>query len=170
MKSAEYWIEKLGLKPHAEGGFFAEVYRSPDFISGECLHERYQTNRALATSIYFLITDKSFSAFHRLLSDEIWHFYDGDALALHLLKPDGSLETSLLGKDIQAGQSLQMVMPAQHWFAAEMTTKNAYALVGCTVFPGFEYTDFQLADEAMLLKKYPQHEAIIRRLTRKPFD
>ncbi|ACF14197.1 protein of unknown function DUF985 [Chloroherpeton thalassium ATCC 35110] len=166
MKPVEYWIEQLELEPHAEGGFFKEVYRSPDFVASDGLPNRYQTKRALSTSIYFLITDQEFSAFHRLQSDEVWHFYDGDALALHLLTNDGNLKTARLGKNIEAGESLQLVMPGLHWFAAEMTKPNSYALVGCTVSPGFEYSDFELAEKNELLKIYPQHTAIIQRLTR----
>lgn len=166
MKSAEYWIKALNLQPHPEGGFYKETYKSNERFQSSSLPSRYNDSRPFGTSIIFLITSQNFSSFHQLKSDEVWHFYDGSALALYLISNEGKLETHVLGKNVDRGESLQVLMPHSHWFAGEVAQPESYALVGCTVFPGFEYDDLILGSKKTLCEKYPKHRALITRLTR----
>lgn len=168
MSDAAFWIEHLGLRPHPEGGYFRETYRAAERIAAAALPERFGGERAHATAIYFLLTCDAFSAFHRIRSDELWHFYDGDAVAVAVLDPegDGTLTTVRLGRDPGRGESPQIVVPAGTWFAAEVTSGGSFALVGCTVAPGFDFADFELADRGALLARYPRHQGAIERLTR----
>ncbi len=167
MKEQNFWIQQLQLKPHPEGGYYREVYRSTEQIAKQALPERYATDHCFSTSIYFLLPADSFSAFHRLKSDEIWHFYLGDSVTLFLLTEDGKLHTRRLGNLVEQGEQLQLVIPHGVWFAAQVShPQHGYALLGCTVAPGFEFADFELANQQQLLNQFPQHEKIIKRLTR----
>ncbi|MCE1164390.1 MAG: cupin domain-containing protein [Bacteroidetes bacterium] len=161
---AEKIIKSLNLLRHPEGGYFSEVYRSDEKANG--LDERYIGDHVNYTSIYFLLNENDFSAFHRLKSDEIWHFYDGTALDIHIIGEDGKLETVTLGKDINKGESYQYLVKRGLYFAAEVRDKKSFALVGCTVAPGFEYEDFEMPTREELIKKYPQNEDIINRLSK----
>ena len=114
----------------------------------------------------FFLEAGGFSAFHRIASDELWHFYDGYSLAIYEIKPDGSLTKHLLGKDIENGASLQVLIPAGSWFASRVEVTDGFTLCGCTVAPGFDFEDFELADRDQLITEYPQHEALITSLTR----
>jgi predicted cupin superfamily sugar epimerase len=120
----------------------------------------------VATAIYFLLSGSQFSALHRIKSDEIWHFYAGSSLAVEAIHPDGTRQTWRVGVDLAAGDLPQAVVPAGAWFGAEMIDKRAYALVGCTVSPGFDFADFELAERSALLARFPQHAGVILRLTR----
>ncbi len=160
MLSADFWIEKLQLQPHPEGGYFREVYRSSEVITN--LPQHYQGNRCFGTYIYYLLRSGDFSTFHRILSDEIWHFHVGGTVNKYVLAPDGELSTVTLG--IESGQ-LHSVAPKHHWFAAEVTEPDSYVLLGCTVMPGFEFADFEMANRDQLLTEYPQHAELIERLT-----
>lgn len=162
---AQRWIETLQLQPHPEGGYYRETYRSPQRLMGCCLHE-HEGPRVVATAIYFLLPGGEFSALHRLRSDEMWHFYAGSPLTLHLITPEGDLVQVRLGPNAQNGESFQAVVPAGCWFGATVDDPDGYALVGCTVAPGFEFEDFELGDRQQLLERYPQHREIIERLTR----
>lgn len=168
MSDAAFWIEHLGLRPHPEGGYFRETYRAADRIAASALPARFGAARACSTAIYFLLTRDAFSAFHRIRSDELWHFYDGDTVTLAMLDPngDGTLATASLGRDPGRGESPQVVIPAGAWFAAEIAAGGTFALVGCTVAPGFDFADFELADRAALAATYPRHRDVIERLTR----
>ena len=168
MSDAAFWIERLDLRPHPEGGYFRETYRASETIAAAGLPERFAGARPFATAIYFLLTTDAFSAFHRIRSDELWHFYAGGPVTLAILDADGKgqLATRSLGRDPARGESLQVVVPAGAWFAAEVAPTGAYALVGCTVAPGFDFADFELAARASLLERYPQHRGVIERLTR----
>ena len=163
--NAEYWIEKLKLEPHPEGGYFRQTYKSDLVIVREAL-SGFTGARAASTAIYFLLEGKNFSAFHRLRSDELWHFYAGSPLAVHVIEPAGSYSSILLGSDPEAGQTFQAVVRAGCWFASHVADWKSWALVGCTVAPGFEFADFEMAGREELSAKYPQHEEMIRRLTR----
>lgn len=162
LNSFKEWKSVLDLQPHPEGGAFREVYRAPHDVT---CHQR-DVVRCASTGIYFLLGKNDFSAFHRIESDEMWHFYAGDPLRVVILHEDGSLESIVLGQDILAGQHLQAVVPARCWFAAHVCDGGAYSLVGCTVAPGFEFDDFELACAEQLVQQFPQHEAEIRALTR----
>ena len=156
-------IAKLDLQPHPEGGFFRETYRAAESAPQRSLPDRFAGNRSYCTAIYFLLRGGDFSAFHRIKSDEMWHFYEGSPLAIHHIEK-GKLVTTILGCIDNAVP--QLVVPAGCWFAAEPVNKDAYALVGCTVAPGFDFADFELADRAAISREFPPLKAIINRLTR----
>lgn len=167
-KGAAYWIKKLNLVRHPEGGYFGEIYRSSEIIQAAHLPERFEGSRALSTSIYFLINKDDFSSFHRLRADEIWHFYNGSSLTIYTINPRGILSQIFLGSDFESGEVFQAVVPAGSWFAARVNDPRGFSLVGCTLAPGFDYADFELGVRADLLKLFPQHQTIIRQLTRDP--
>ncbi|MFD0862732.1 cupin domain-containing protein [Sungkyunkwania multivorans] len=165
MNKAKDIIEKLQLQPHPEGGYFRETYRSAGVITEENLGESYQGSRNYCTCIYFLLTSDNFSAFHRINQDEIWHFYDGAPILLHLIAPNGRYSSITIGNALEKAQVPQFIVPGGHWFAAEVPTENTFSLVGCTVSPGFDFQDFDLPMRQMLVEKFPQHKAIITKLT-----
>ncbi len=166
MKSAEYWVDGLGLEMHPEGGFFKEVYRSDESISHEALPTRFTGGRVFSTSIFYLLNKKDISMFHRIKQDELWHFYEGVSLTIHCISADGIYSTFVLGRDIQCGESFQVVVKRGCYFAAEINNKDAFSLVGCTVAPGFDFEDFELPDRKKLIEKFPQHSEIINLFTR----
>lgn len=161
---AKKYIEKLELIRHPEGGYFKEVYRSKETLSKECLNELYIGERNTSTSIYFLLEGENKSHFHKLLSDEIWHFYDGSSAAIYLLK-DGRKEIKKIGLNLDDEEYPQVLIPKNTWFAAETLQKNSFILVGCTVSPGFDFQDFKLAGKDELLKDYPSESELIERFT-----
>lgn len=156
----EELVKQLHLKPHPEGGFYSETYRSSTLVPSP------KGPRPAATMIYFLLTAGSFSAFHRIRSDEGWHHYEGDSVHIHVIHADGSYECITLGKDTTAGEVPQAMVPAPAWFASECIGASGYALVGCTVSPGFDFEDFELAGRDTLLLAFPQYSELIGRLTR----
>jgi predicted cupin superfamily sugar epimerase len=164
--SANYWIEKLQLTQHVEGGAFREVYRSPLTIPRRSLPLFFQGDRSASTSIYFLLTAGQFSAFHRIASDELWHFYFGDPLLIYEIGHSGLLTTHRLGCDPEKGECFQTVVRAGSWFASTPAPGSEYALVGCTVAPGFDFAEFELAECTALAQQYPHHAEVIKRLTR----
>lgn len=165
MNRAKYWIEKLDLTKHPEGGYFKEVYRSDEYMPKTALPARYRAKRNFATSIYFLLEGKEFSSFHRIQSDETWHFYVGSTLELYVLNADGSLTTYLLGRNLEKGENLQVTIPRNHWFGSRVVDATSFALLGCTVAPGFHFDDFELADRSKLLEQFPEQGQIITELT-----
>jgi uncharacterized protein len=213
-KNAEYWIEKLRLEPHPEGGYFRQTYKSemliaptdssavakaatrvgqPEIPDGsqsphpvaESATRAGQPARTASTAIYFLLEGESFSAFHRLRSDEMWHFYAGSPLVVHVIDVAGEYSSILLGNDPGREQVFQALVKAGCWFASEIAPDShsstasfdphrayergrnpAWALVGCTVAPGFEFEDFELAKRQELAREFPQHRELIERLTR----
>lgn len=165
MKTADYWINRLNLKGHREGGYFAESYRSDESISGRNLPLRYGSDRSVATAIYFLLEKDGFSAFHRLKSDETWHFYTGSPFELFVLNAHGDLMHFLLGSNPEAGEVFQLTIPHSHWFAARLVDQISYGLAGCTVAPGFDYNDFELTERKKLTTEFPQHSQLIKELT-----
>ena len=165
-KSATYWIEKLRLEAHPEGGYYRQTYKSDVVIAKEALPAGFTGSRAISTAIYFLLEGENFSAFHRLRSDEIWHFYVGEPMDVHVIEPVGEYSRILLGGDPEAGQVLQAVVRAGCWFASHMVDWKSFAVAGCTVAPGFEFEDFEMGTREELLRVYPHHGGIIARLTR----
>ena len=161
---AEGWIEKLSLIQHPEGGWYREVYRSAENIPQHALAEGFAGERSFCTSIYFLLSGDEFSAFHRIRQDELWHFYDGDGLVVHVIDKAGRYSQKRLGRNPECGESFQQVVEAGDWFGASVPS-GGYALVGCTVAPGFDFTDFEMASREKLLAHYPQHRKIIEQLT-----
>jgi predicted cupin superfamily sugar epimerase len=166
VSDAAFWIERLDLRPHPEGGYYRETYRAAETIASPALPSRFDGARAFSTAVYFLITRDAFSAFHRIRSDELWHFYAGSAVTLTTIDADGTLATASLGCDPTCGETPQVAVPAGTWFAAEVVSPADYALVGCTVAPGFDFADFELGERTSLLRRYPQHRGVIERLTR----
>lgn len=166
-KSPEYWIDKLRLKRHPEGGFYNEIYRSGEEIPAAALPERYNSGRTFYTSIYFLLKENEYSAFHRLQSDEIWHFYTGGPCNIHIISPEGILKQETLGDDIDSDQNFQVIVPHGCWFAANPCSGSSYSLVGCTMAPGFSFEDFDLARYEELSRTFPKYSEIIRRYSRK---
>lgn len=159
-------VDRLGLAPHPEGGFFREVYRAGLAIDHPGI-ESGSTRRSAATHIYFLLPAGDFSAFHRVVpSDEIWHLYAGDPLELHLIHADGRYERRLLTADLSVGEP-ETVVEAGCWQAARVAPGGAWALGGCTVAPGFDFADFEMPPAEELLRLHPEHEAIVRELTRR---
>jgi predicted cupin superfamily sugar epimerase len=166
MKDAKYYIKNLQMQPHPEGGYFKETYRSEEIISKDGLPARFAGDRNISTAIYYLLELGDFSAFHRIKSDECWHFYAGETLLIHMIDNAGNYSCIKLGHDLVDGERFQFVVPAGIWFASEPALNTPFALVGCTVAPGFNFTDFEMADRNELLKDNSQHETIIKRLTR----
>ena len=162
---AAYWIRKLRLAPHPEGGCFRETYRSAEAIRRSGLPARYAGRRAFSTAILFLLKSGDRSCFHRLKSDELWHFHAGDACTIHVISRDGRYSRTQLGPAAGKGECFQAVVPAGEWFGATVAPGGAYALMGCTTAPGFDFADFEMAERGALLKRYPRHRRIIERLT-----
>ena len=163
--TAQSYIQALQMRPHPEGGFFQESYRSEQTMQAPAPGGG-SVQRNVCTAIYFLLEAGNFSAFHRIKSDEIWHFYAGQALEVLELLPDGELCCTRLGPDILRGELPQYVVPADTWFASRVVDGGTFSLVGCTVAPGFDFADFQLARRQELLEIFPQHRQIITELTR----
>ena len=159
-------IERFGLQPHPEGGYFRETFRGADRVVRELTRDAEPgETRSASTAIYYMLCDGAHSAWHRIRSDEVWHFYAGEPIDVHIIDTAGQLLTHRLGNALTHHDAVfQAVVPAGHWFAAELCDPEAFALVGCTVAPGFEFSEFELADMAALTKAYPQHEAVIGRL------
>jgi predicted cupin superfamily sugar epimerase len=161
MTGADRWIRTLKLSPHPEGGYFREAYRSDEVLSGPALPRRYRGRRPFSTAIYFLLRSGEVSKFHRLRSDEVWHFYEGRPLRLHILKPAGAYSAPVLGR----GAKFQLVVPRGAWFGGEVIGRDSFSLVGCTIAPGFDFADFELGRKADLIKRYPSRRSLIERLT-----
>jgi hypothetical protein len=164
--SAQYWIDELRLEPHPEGGYFRQTYRSELIIPHSALPAEFNGSRTVSTGMYFLLEGKDFSALHRLRSDEMWHFYAGTPVMVHQIDRDGSYSQILLGSDPAVGQVFQAVVPAGCWFASHVADWESFAVVGCTVAPGFDFDDFEMGKRAELLRTFPQHRKLVERLTR----
>jgi uncharacterized protein len=157
-------IDRLGLLPHPERGYYAETYRAQSKVESEA----HGGLRTAGTAIYFLVTaDQPATCLHRLKSDEVFHLYESGPLDIVCLFADGSWRVSRLGLDLQAGERPQVVVPAGSWFGTELAPGAAYALVGCTVAPGFEFADFELADGPELAELYPAAATRIVRMYRR---
>lgn len=163
--NAEYWIQKLELQKHPEGGYYRETYRSNDLIKKDGLLSRATDKRNSSTAIYYLLSDKDFSAFHCLKSDEIFHFYHGSPLQVHILTSSGEYQSVLLGDTTAENPLFQLVINQGDWFASEVSQPNSYSLIGCTVSPGFDFSDFELACADKLSQLYPDYQELIFRLT-----
>lgn len=159
-------IARLGLEPHPrEGGWFRETYRAAETLAPGALPPRYGAARAAATAIYYLLTPTSFSALHRLASDEVFHFYAGDPVEQLQLYPDGTGATVVIGSDLAAGMRPQVVVPQGVWQGARLASGGRYALLGCTVAPGFDYADYAGGERALLTQAYPAFAERIAALT-----
>ncbi|AIF44380.1 cupin domain-containing protein [Virgibacillus sp. SK37] len=163
-REAAYYISKLGLEAHPEGGYYKSTYESEEAISDKELTVNFEEQRKLYTSIYFLLTSEDVSHFHRLKSDELWYFHAGSPLTIHMIKRDGQYEEVKLGLNLEDGEIPQVVVPKGTIFGSSVMEKHTYSLVGCMVSPGFDFQDFELFTQEQLLSNYPQHKEIIKKL------
>jgi uncharacterized protein len=159
MLTAEYFITKLNLSPHIEGGYFKEIYRNYE----ECPNDFLQ-KRGLASTIYYLLKSGEVSKFHCLTSDEIWFYHYGSPLLIHTLDLEGNFNTLKLGIEVENGELPQILIKAGVIFGAEVVENNSFSLVSCLVTPGFLFEDFSLFKAEELIQRFPQHEEIIKRL------
>ncbi len=159
-------VKELELLPHPEGGYYKETYRSEGKIAHTCLSSDFSGDRNMATGIYFLIETGNFSALHKIKSDETWHFYYGDALEVIEIDEKGNLIITQIGSDILKGETFQYTVKANTWFGSRVCNNGNFSLVGCTVYPGFDFNDFELGKRHDLVQLFPQHETIITQLTR----
>jgi predicted cupin superfamily sugar epimerase len=165
MKESAYWIRELGLVPHPEGGWFRETYRSSETIPVAGLPQRFGGERSFCTAIYFLLESGRFSALHRLKTDELWFFHAGGPMSIHCITDDGQHHVAPLGNSPDRGENLQVVVPAGSWFGAQPLGPGSFSLVSCTVAPGFDFSDFEMADRDALLNQFPRLREIIEQLT-----
>ena len=162
---ARVLIDTLGLAPHPERGFYVQTYRA----AGQVTASSHAGARAASTAIYFLVTaDEPVTSLHRLKSDEVFHLYEGGPLEILRLYADGRWDVGRLGLDLDAGERPQIVVPAGTWFGTELAAGASHCLVGCTVAPGFEFADFELAEGPELEAHYPSAADRIRRMRRGP--
>ena len=165
MDSAQELIARLNLQPHPkEGGYFRETYRAAHSLPAAALPPEYGSPRSVSTAIYYLLKPGTFSALHRLRSDEIFHFYLGDPVRMLQLEPGGTGRTIVLGPRIVQGQQVQVVVPAGTWQGSILEPGGEFALLGCTVAPGFDYSDYEEGTRD-LARQYPDFAAMIQALT-----
>lgn len=159
-------IESLGLKPlPVEGGFYRETYRSDEMILSNTLPERYNINKCFCTAIYYLLTPETFSLLHRLPTDEIYHFYLGDPVVMLLLYPEGGSEIRILGPNIGKGEQVQVIVPKGTWQGLFLSENGRFGLMGTTMAPGFDFSDFEAGNRQALIEKYPERKDLIIKLT-----
>ncbi len=159
-------IDYYRLQPHPEGGWYKETYKSNESISKHALPVRFNEDRQFSTAIFFLLEKGNFSAFHKIKSDECWHFYAGGRLLIYIIDEAGKLNTIKLGPNILNDEVCQFVVPANSWFASIPDADTEFSFVGCTVSPGFDFNDLELANGTLLSKEYPQHTNTILALCR----
>lgn len=157
--TAQEIIRELQLMPHPEGGFYRETYRA-----GEQMKTQHGAIRNVCTAIYFLLQDKDKSHLHRIQSDELWFFHAGQALEIFYID-EGSLKFVILGNDIANGENLFFKIPANTWFGCRVRGEQGFALVSCTVAPGFDFQDFELAKRELLIQQYPDLRAFMEEFT-----
>ncbi|KKK36245.1 cupin [Mesobacillus campisalis] len=160
----QFYISKLGLTPHKEGGYYRETFQSAEVTSDKELTVDFEGKRRLYTSIYFLLTSKDISHFHRLKSDELWYFHAGSPLTIHMIEENGEYKEMKLGLNLDEGEVPQALVPKNAIFGSSVMGEDTFSLVGCMVSPGFEYKDFELFTQSELLLKYPQHKEVIMKM------
>jgi predicted cupin superfamily sugar epimerase len=163
---ADFIIEKYQLQPHPEGGFYTETYRSSGLIPKAALPTNFTGERYFSTAILFLLNENDISALHRLKQDEVWHFYLGGPLRLVMISPDGKFSETMLGQNLASDYAVQAVIPAGYWFGAKPIEGAVFSFTGCTVAPGFDFADFELAKRSEMLSLFPDLEPIIMEFTR----
>lgn len=166
MLTASYFVNHYQMQVHPEGGFYKQTYRSNEILRAGHLPGRFGGDRLFSTAIYFLLEGNQFSAFHRIKSDELWHFYYGTSLNIYVIHSDSTLEVIKLGNNPEEGEQFQAVVKAGCWFASKLVREEGFSFVGCTVAPGFDFADFELAKADALMKEYPQHKDLIMQLCR----
>jgi predicted cupin superfamily sugar epimerase len=161
----DYYVKTLGLESHPEGGYYSRTYESNMLIPKGVLPQGFGGDRYVSSAIYFLLKGNQYAAFHRIKSDELWHYYDGCGLCIYMIHPDGRGEKLLLGNQLEKGFRFQQVVPAGVWFASKPVNDNDFALSGCTVSPGFNFEDFEMGEASHLKSTYPQHKQWIDELS-----
>lgn len=162
--TAQEWADALELLPHPEGGWYRETWRATESIPRDALPDGFGGNRSAGTCIYFLLRGGFPSRLHRIASDEIWHWYQGSPISVHVLGDGESHRELVLGPDIASGQTFQAIVPAGAWFGA--MSRGEWSLCGCTVSPGFDFADFQLGTRREMLRRFPEHRELVESLTR----
>lgn len=162
-RTAEEWAEALELSPHPEGGWYRETWRAGETIPQGALSNGFKGDRSAGTCIYFLLRGGFPSRLHRIASDEIWHWYQGAPISVHVLHADGTYQEMSIGQDPSASQTFQAVVPAGAWFGAE--SRGEWSLCGCTVSPGFDFAEFELAQREAMVALFPAHRELVIRLT-----
>lgn len=152
-------VETLKLEPHPEGGYYKETYRSE-----QTLTLKEGSVRNVSTAIYYMLENENKSSFHRIKSDELWFFHQGEPLEIVFIK-DRNLQTIILGNSIENGEVPQAKIDADTWFAAKISSGKGYSLVSCTVAPGFDFLDFELAERSVLFQQYPDLKEVIEEFT-----
>lgn len=161
MQATDY-ITALEMLPHPEGGFYRENYRSEIRVQ----FPGFEDSRNVATSIFFLLEKGNFSAMHRIKSDEIWHFYDGDPLEIIEISPEGTLNSTYLGRNVTKGEKLVYCVKSGNWFGSRPAKGSQYSLVGCTVAPGFDFIDFEMPTRDFFITQFPLHKEVLTEMTR----
>ncbi|WP_028562601.1 cupin domain-containing protein [Paenibacillus pinihumi] len=162
--SPEYWISKLNLAAHPEGGYYKRTYQGEEKITDQELSVQFDGHRFLYTSIYFLLRSGEVSHFHRLKSDELWYYHAGSSLTIHVIHEDGRYEEVKLGTNLDNNETLQYLVPKNSIFGSSVLEADTFSLVGCMVSPGFDFQDFELFTQKELLPLYPEHHDVIRKL------
>lgn len=172
LHTAEYWIKSLKLKPHPEGGYYREVYRSSELVRAEHLPDRFKGARTFSTAIYFLLKSGELSRLHRIKSDEVWHFYRGLPLTIHMFGANGSYKVVRLGENPERGERYQYMVPSGTWFGVTVSNgedstsghiHDDFSLAGCTVAPGFDFKDFETGNDK-IMTAYPGYQDVLRKL------
>lgn len=163
-QTADSIIKELDLTPHPEGGYYKEAYRSSGVIEPNSDETVYPAGRNFSTAIYYLLEGTDTSSFHRIRSDETWHFYCGSSATIHIIHPDALYEARYLGPDLSGGQSYQHTIPGRSWFGVSVDDPKSFMLAGCTVAPGFDFNDFEMGDPYKLKQAFPEHSSIIEKL------
>ena len=164
MRDANYYVTKLGLEPHPEGGFYKRSFESEEHTSDQELSVEFEGKRKLYTSIFFLLGSNDISHLHRLKSDELWYYHAGSPLTISVIDENGHYKESKLGLNLDEGEVPQLLVPKNSIFGSFVRDEDTFSLVGCMVSPGFEFQDFELFTQEELLLKYPQHKEVIMKL------
>ncbi|MFF2885935.1 cupin domain-containing protein [Paenibacillus sp. NPDC057967] len=162
--SPEYWISKLELNAHPEGGYYKRTYQGEEKITDQELSVEFNGHRWLYTSIYFLLRSQDISHFHRLKSDELWYYHAGSPLTIHVIHENGTYEEIKLGSNLEKGETMQYLVPKNSIFGSSVLESDTFSLVGCMVAPGFDFQDFELFTQQELLAQYPEHHEVIRKV------
>jgi predicted cupin superfamily sugar epimerase len=166
--TAEDVKKLLGLAPHPrEGGWYVRTYEAGELIAADAFGDgRYEGARRTGTAIYYLLEPETFSEMHRLKSDEVFHFYAGDAVEMLQLMADGRGERVVFGNDLARGQRPQVVVGRGVWQGSRLVPGGRWALLGCTVSPGFEFEDYEAGERVELCRRWPEFAEEIGALTR----
>jgi len=157
MYTADYYIQHLNLLPHPEGGYYKETYRSDGIIKPN----GFDGERNISTAIYFLLQNDEKSHLHRIKSDELWFFHEGETLEVIVLF-DNILNTHLLGRNLDQDEQYQLAVPSGAWFGSRIKNKSSFSLVSCTVAPGFDFRDFELAEYKKISREYPAYDVMLK--------